>query len=70
MKHPPSVTIITSGPQIEGVVMGQVAKINGKRVRLYPSSDTQAHVYPEWPGRNRRERRRAASEARRAIKNG
>lgn len=44
---------------------GQMVWLNGKKVRIYPSSETQAHVYTDWPGRNRHERRRSAAEARR-----
>lgn len=47
---------------------GSLVRIGGtgRASRIYPISDTEAALYPDWPGRNRAERRKVAAEARHA----
>jgi hypothetical protein len=41
-------------------------KIDGKTVRLCSADNHTAHVYPDWPGHNRKERRAVKAASRRA----
>jgi hypothetical protein len=49
---------------LDDIYPSQLVRVGRLTVRLYPTSSTQADVRPDWPGRNRKERRAVMKRAR------